>query len=197
MNAQSPNASFTNLWIQFSVVSVFRRASSIVVGMSICLSATLQSISPPCMAQELCPHVKVVLSKKLNPKWLLLGRPACVNSTYWKNDWWIVYSPQMDSVLYAEFLMWKEQPTLDRSSAFLSRIYREDVGPCLSFTRSEVTVPQFLCTITKLLHLSEVMVTLFPALQSCPSWCRVQWKTTLWPLSLWQCRLYRWSKPQL
>lgn len=47
----------------------------------------------------------------------------------------------MDSVLYAEFLLWKEKPSLDHSSAFLSRIYREDVGPCLSFTRSEVTVP--------------------------------------------------------
>lgn len=46
----------------------------------------------------------------------------------------------MDSVLYAEFLMWKEHPSLDRSSAFLSRIYTEDIGPCLSFTRSEVAV---------------------------------------------------------
>lgn len=51
-----------------------------------------------------------------------------------------VFSLQMDSVLYAEFLLWKEKPSLDHSSAFLSRIYREDVGPCLSFTRSEVTV---------------------------------------------------------
>ncbi|KAF3688744.1 Guanine nucleotide exchange factor for Rab-3A Rab-3A-interacting-like protein 1 [Channa argus] len=49
-------------------------------------------------------------------------------------------SRQIDSVLYAEFLMWKEHPTLERSSTFLSRVYREDIGPCLSFTRSEVTV---------------------------------------------------------
>ncbi|XP_058500927.1 guanine nucleotide exchange factor for Rab-3A isoform X1 [Solea solea] len=48
-------------------------------------------------------------------------------------------SRQMDSVLYAEFLMWKEHPSLDHSSAFLSRIYREDIGPCLSFTRSELS----------------------------------------------------------
>ncbi|CAK6961488.1 guanine nucleotide exchange factor for Rab-3A isoform X4 [Scomber scombrus] len=46
---------------------------------------------------------------------------------------------EMDSVLYAEFLMWKEHPSLDRSSAFLSRIHREDIGPCLSFTRSELS----------------------------------------------------------
>ncbi|XP_033490195.1 guanine nucleotide exchange factor for Rab-3A isoform X2 [Epinephelus fuscoguttatus] len=48
-------------------------------------------------------------------------------------------SRQMDSVLYAEFLMWKENPSVERSSAFLSRIYREDIGPCLSFTRSELS----------------------------------------------------------
>lgn len=53
-----------------------------------------------------------------------------------------VFSVQMDSVLYAEFLLWKENPSLDHSSAFLSRIYSEDVGPCLSFTRSEVPPPR-------------------------------------------------------
>ncbi|XP_038147172.1 guanine nucleotide exchange factor for Rab-3A [Cyprinodon tularosa] len=46
---------------------------------------------------------------------------------------------EMDSVLFAEFLLWKEHPCLDRSSAFLSRIYREDISPCLSFTRSELS----------------------------------------------------------
>uniref|UniRef100_A0A674MQA8 RAB3A interacting protein like 1 n=1 Tax=Takifugu rubripes TaxID=31033 RepID=A0A674MQA8_TAKRU len=46
---------------------------------------------------------------------------------------------EMDSVLYAEFLLWKENPSLERSSAFLSRVYSEDVGPCLSFTRSELS----------------------------------------------------------
>ncbi|CAL8356556.1 unnamed protein product [Lota lota] len=46
---------------------------------------------------------------------------------------------ETDSILYAEFLMWKEQPSVDRASAFLSRIYREDIGPCLSFTRSELS----------------------------------------------------------
>ncbi len=59
---------------------------------------------------------------------------------------------QMDSVLYAEFLMWKENPSLGRSSAFLSRIYREDIGPCLSFTRSEVRVSLPLWILTTPLH---------------------------------------------
>lgn len=46
---------------------------------------------------------------------------------------------EIDSVLFAEFLMWKEHPSLDRSSAFLSRTYKEDIDPCLSFTRSELS----------------------------------------------------------
>uniref|UniRef100_A0A673JUB6 Guanine nucleotide exchange factor for Rab-3A-like n=1 Tax=Sinocyclocheilus rhinocerous TaxID=307959 RepID=A0A673JUB6_9TELE len=45
----------------------------------------------------------------------------------------------LDSVLFAEFLSWKEAPSLDRSSAFISRVYREDIGPCLSFTCSELS----------------------------------------------------------
>ncbi|XP_034391332.1 guanine nucleotide exchange factor for Rab-3A isoform X4 [Cyclopterus lumpus] len=46
---------------------------------------------------------------------------------------------EIDSVLYAEFLLWKENPSVERSSVFLSRIYREDIGPCLSFTRAELS----------------------------------------------------------
>ncbi|TRY96019.1 hypothetical protein DNTS_002169 [Danionella cerebrum] len=46
---------------------------------------------------------------------------------------------EMDSVLFAEFLSWKESPALDRSSAFISRVYREDIGPCLSFTSAELS----------------------------------------------------------
>ena len=45
---------------------------------------------------------------------------------------------QLDSVLFAEFLSWREAPSLNRSSAFMGRVYREDIGPCLSFTRTEV-----------------------------------------------------------
>ncbi|KAJ3596539.1 hypothetical protein NHX12_002944 [Muraenolepis orangiensis] len=47
---------------------------------------------------------------------------------------------EADSTLYAEFLMWKDRPSsVDRASAFISRIYREDIGPCLSFTRSQLS----------------------------------------------------------
>lgn len=46
---------------------------------------------------------------------------------------------QVDSILFAEFQSWKESPTLDKSCSFLDRIYREDVGPCLDFTKQEVS----------------------------------------------------------
>lgn len=85
-----------------------------------------------------------------------------------------VFSLQMDSVLYAEFLLWKENPSPDHSSAFLSRIYREDVGPCLSFTRSEVT-PCRDGSGGLLLRLSDLQ----PSVScSCRSGCRAPWRTT-------------------
>ncbi|XP_052667694.1 guanine nucleotide exchange factor for Rab-3A isoform X1 [Harpia harpyja] len=46
---------------------------------------------------------------------------------------------QVDSILFAEFQAWKESPTLDKSCSFLDRIYREDVGPCLDFTKQELS----------------------------------------------------------
>uniref|UniRef100_A0A8C3P959 RAB3A interacting protein like 1 n=1 Tax=Chrysemys picta bellii TaxID=8478 RepID=A0A8C3P959_CHRPI len=44
---------------------------------------------------------------------------------------------EVDSILFAEFQAWKESPTLEKSCSFLERIYREDVGPCLDFTKQE------------------------------------------------------------
>ncbi|NWS53492.1 R3GEF factor, partial [Chunga burmeisteri] len=46
---------------------------------------------------------------------------------------------EVDSILFAEFQAWKECPTLDKSCSFLDRIYREDVGPCLDFTKQELS----------------------------------------------------------
>ncbi|XP_072494966.1 guanine nucleotide exchange factor for Rab-3A isoform X6 [Notamacropus eugenii] len=46
---------------------------------------------------------------------------------------------QVDTILFAEFQAWKEVPTLDKSCPFLERIYREDVGPCLNFTKQELS----------------------------------------------------------
>ncbi|MEE6525160.1 hypothetical protein FKM82_024994, partial [Ascaphus truei] len=45
----------------------------------------------------------------------------------------------VDTLLFSEFLAWKESPTLDRSCAFLSRIYHEDITPCLDFAKRELS----------------------------------------------------------
>ncbi|XP_048341446.1 guanine nucleotide exchange factor for Rab-3A isoform X5 [Sphaerodactylus townsendi] len=46
---------------------------------------------------------------------------------------------EVDSILFAEFQAWKESPSLDKSCPFLERIYQEDVGPCLDFTKHELS----------------------------------------------------------
>ncbi|XP_016110872.1 rab-3A-interacting protein isoform X3 [Sinocyclocheilus grahami] len=49
-----------------------------------------------------------------------------------------VTQPIVDSLLFTEFKVWKEEPTLERSCSFLERIYREDIYPCLTFSKSEL-----------------------------------------------------------
>ncbi|XP_029901766.1 rab-3A-interacting protein isoform X2 [Myripristis murdjan] len=45
---------------------------------------------------------------------------------------------EVDGQLFGEFKAWKEEPTLDRSCSFLERVYREDIYPCLTFSKSEL-----------------------------------------------------------
>ncbi|XP_018611571.1 rab-3A-interacting protein isoform X1 [Scleropages formosus] len=45
---------------------------------------------------------------------------------------------EVDILLFSEFKAWREEPTLERSSSFLERIYREDIYPCLTFSKSEL-----------------------------------------------------------
>ncbi|XP_040886505.1 rab-3A-interacting protein isoform X2 [Toxotes jaculatrix] len=45
---------------------------------------------------------------------------------------------EVDSQLFSEFKAWKEEPTLERSCCFLERVYREDIYPCLTFSKSEL-----------------------------------------------------------
>ncbi|KAM4018551.1 guanine nucleotide exchange factor for Rab-3A isoform 4-T4 [Anomaloglossus baeobatrachus] len=46
---------------------------------------------------------------------------------------------EVDTILYSEFMEWKESPTLDKSCPFLSRIYQEDINPCLDFAKKELS----------------------------------------------------------
>ncbi|MBW00939.1 Guanine nucleotide exchange factor for Rab-3A, partial [Eschrichtius robustus] len=50
---------------------------------------------------------------------------------------------EVDTTLFAEFQAWRESPTLDKTSPFLERVYREDVGPCLDFTMQEYMCPEW------------------------------------------------------
>ncbi|XP_036375815.1 rab-3A-interacting protein isoform X2 [Megalops cyprinoides] len=45
---------------------------------------------------------------------------------------------EVDALLFSEFKAWREDPTLERSCSFLERIYREDIYPCLTFSKSEL-----------------------------------------------------------
>lgn len=45
---------------------------------------------------------------------------------------------QVDNQLFSDFKAWKEEPMLDRSCCFLERVYREDIYPCLTFSKTEV-----------------------------------------------------------
>uniref|UniRef100_H3CFR6 RAB3A interacting protein (rabin3) n=2 Tax=Tetraodon nigroviridis TaxID=99883 RepID=H3CFR6_TETNG len=45
---------------------------------------------------------------------------------------------EVDNQLFSDFKTWKEEPVLDRSCCFLERVYREDIYPCLTFSKSEV-----------------------------------------------------------
>ncbi|KAM9845755.1 rab-3A-interacting protein isoform 2-T2 [Aulostomus maculatus] len=45
---------------------------------------------------------------------------------------------EVDGQLFGEFKAWREEPTLDRSCCFLERVYREDIYPCLTFSKSEL-----------------------------------------------------------
>ncbi|MBN3313596.1 RAB3I protein, partial [Atractosteus spatula] len=45
---------------------------------------------------------------------------------------------EVDTLLFSEFKAWREEPTLERSCSFLDRIYKEDIYPCLTFSKSEL-----------------------------------------------------------
>ncbi|GAB6025786.1 hypothetical protein CHUAL_011767 [Chamberlinius hualienensis] len=52
---------------------------------------------------------------------------------------------EVDPIYHHEFLLWKENPTFNKDQPFLSRIYKEDILPCLSFTNTELAKQVQLC----------------------------------------------------
>lgn len=53
---------------------------------------------------------------------------------------------QVDPVFHQAFVDWHENPKLDKNHSFLSKIYEEDLLPCLHFTNSEVIFNFFFLT---------------------------------------------------
>jgi len=45
----------------------------------------------------------------------------------------------IDPVLRQEYLAWKKDPSMNETQPFLSRIYQEDVNPCLQFSNSDLS----------------------------------------------------------
>lgn len=43
---------------------------------------------------------------------------------------------EVDPVVHKEFIIWKQNPTLERSDPFMQRIYEEDIDLCLAFPNS-------------------------------------------------------------
>uniref|UniRef100_A0A674GHT1 Ferritin heavy chain 1 n=1 Tax=Taeniopygia guttata TaxID=59729 RepID=A0A674GHT1_TAEGU len=106
------------------------------------VSAASQNVAPEPVSREcresgfpallsllLCILPGKAIHITYEPAWQALGADASSFSSSW----------QVDSILFAEFQAWKESPTLDKSCSFLDRIYREDVGPCLDFTKQELS----------------------------------------------------------
>lgn len=49
------------------------------------------------------------------------------------------YFLQIDPIFYDEFISWKENPKLDKKTAFIARVYKEDIDLCLAFTNSDLS----------------------------------------------------------
>ncbi|XP_022179914.1 guanine nucleotide exchange factor for Rab-3A-like isoform X2 [Myzus persicae] len=52
----------------------------------------------------------------------------------------ITNSAEIDPNVHREFVLWMKSPTLDKSDAFISRIYREDIDQCLEFNNSTLAM---------------------------------------------------------
>ncbi|XP_033741366.1 guanine nucleotide exchange factor for Rab-3A-like isoform X2 [Pecten maximus] len=45
----------------------------------------------------------------------------------------------IDPVFFEEFVMWRKKPRLSKDTGFLSRMYSEDISPCLNFTNKQLS----------------------------------------------------------
>ncbi|XP_018112979.1 guanine nucleotide exchange factor for Rab-3A isoform X5 [Xenopus laevis] len=73
---------------------------------------------------------------------------------------------EVDTLLYSEFLAWKESPTLDRYCPFLSRIYQEDVKPCLDFAKRELSEQVLTAVEGNMLSVEPVVQPILPVVKA-------------------------------
>ncbi|KAE8606930.1 hypothetical protein XENTR_v10010930 [Xenopus tropicalis] len=75
-------------------------------------------------------------------------------------------SKEVDTLLYSEFLAWKESPTLDRYCPFLSRIYLEDIKPCLDFAKRELSDQVLTAVEGNMLSVEPVVQPILPVVKA-------------------------------
>ncbi|XP_045153032.1 guanine nucleotide exchange factor for Rab-3A isoform X2 [Echinops telfairi] len=91
---------------------------------------------PPLLSLLLCIVPSRAIHLTYEPAWQLPpGEPPATPTSAPS----LSLSRQVDTILFAEFQAWRESPSLDRTSPFMDRVYREDVGPCLDFTTQELS----------------------------------------------------------
>ncbi|XP_031756399.1 guanine nucleotide exchange factor for Rab-3A-like isoform X1 [Xenopus tropicalis] len=76
------------------------------------------------------------------------------------------FSRQVDTLLYSEFLAWKESPTLDRYCPFLSRIYLEDIKPYLDFAERELSEQVLTAVEGNMLSVEPVVQPILPVVKA-------------------------------
>ncbi|XP_065225615.1 guanine nucleotide exchange factor for Rab-3A-like [Planococcus citri] len=60
---------------------------------------------------------------------------------------------EMDPNVHREFLMWKENPTLEKDNPFITRVYREDIDQSLDFNNSSLAGE-----VKKAIHLENIFI---------------------------------------
>ncbi|XP_072341197.1 rab-3A-interacting protein isoform X3 [Scyliorhinus torazame] len=101
------------------------------------LKTLVQSSSPTSPTKELQPNAKTHFKKGH-------ARNKSTSAMATNSQELNVIQPivrdckEVDSLLFGEFKAWKEEPTIDRTCCFLDRVYKEDIYPCLTFSKSEL-----------------------------------------------------------
>ncbi|KAK5643829.1 hypothetical protein RI129_007674 [Pyrocoelia pectoralis] len=62
-----------------------------------------------------------------------LSPPVCLGTDIFPKE-----GLEVDPIVHQEFLLWRQNPTLDKINPFIKRIYTEDINLCLAFDNSKL-----------------------------------------------------------